>query len=75
MTEMRADDKRHGTNAGYAAHRKTGQKACRPCTAAASAYSAVKRARDLADIALTGGAWINDRGIQRWVSGGSNDAA
>jgi hypothetical protein len=37
---MRADDKRHGTRAGYYAHRRAGQAACDDCKRAAAAQQA-----------------------------------
>lgn len=41
---MRRDDPRHGTPAGYRAHRKEGKRACRPCLNAQSAYMQSRRA-------------------------------
>lgn len=37
---MQPDDPRHGTTAGYNAHRYQGEVACRPCKNAAAAYFA-----------------------------------
>jgi len=64
---MRPDDPRHGTWAGYQAHRKVREKACDLCRVAAN-----QRARDYEDrepIGLTDGAWRFDpfRRVQIWV--------
>lgn len=62
---MDALDPRHGTTAGHAQHRKAGEKACRPCQDAANAASYARTFNDH-DVPLTGGRWVNVRGIMRW---------
>lgn len=64
---MKTDDPRHGTWAGYQAHRRDDEKACSRCLAAAN-----QRVRDYVGrepIALTDGAWRFDpfRRVQVWV--------
>lgn len=52
---MEATDPRHGTQAGYRAHRRASQSACIPCRKAASAAAAKRREYEAA---LTGGRWV-----------------
>lgn len=64
---MSPEDPRHGTEAGYQAHKRDREKACRPCTDAAVAARARRDGRRLIDeAALTGGRWIPSGGIMRW---------
>lgn len=59
---MRADDKRHGTPAGY-------RRGCRcdPCKKARADYMAAYRKAPIDEHALTCGRWMPDhQGIQRW---------
>jgi hypothetical protein len=63
-------DMRHGTAAGYSAHRRAGETACAACKKAKA--SANKHLRDLEkDLALTGGSWQPRDGIMRWVEYGA----
>ena len=67
---MRADDERHGTTAGYAAHLRRGERPCGPCRDAKNAYNrALVNGEDEDQIALTGGHWVTVRGVLRWQDG------
>lgn len=72
---MKANDKRHGTLAGYRAHRNAKSAICEPCREAKNAYnrarqvgtrgaSRIRTSYTLAgydpDDALTGGRWMWD---------------
>lgn len=75
---MRDDDPRHGSTSGFHAHRRAGQEPCEPCRAADREYQRLYRLgyRRIdsrtwsehveADDALTGGRWVNVRGVMRW---------
>lgn len=42
---MKRDDPRHGTRAGWVAHRREGKKPCRPCLDANAAYTREYRSK------------------------------
>ena len=80
---MTEDDPRHGTTAGYAAHRRNGTPICDPCRAANNRRP-TKRPKTLYNLAgydpndgLTGGRWMRDTwGVVRWVqTDGGRDVA
>jgi hypothetical protein len=76
---MDANDPRHGSSAGYYAHKRAGQKPCDGCRQGMRDYELAYKAgrrfgdertydhvADAVDVELTGGRWVNHRGIMRW---------
>lgn len=62
---MTPEDPRHGTEAGHSQHRRDGEEPCSACRKARSAAT-YDRTFGEDDVPLTGGQWVNVRGIMRW---------